>query len=35
MLVPQRRAVLNSLALTQAKQTAFHTFGISALLAAS
>jgi hypothetical protein len=32
---PHNPAVLNSFALTQAKHTAFHTFGISAFLAAS
>jgi hypothetical protein len=32
---PHNPAVLNSFALTHAKQTAFHTFGISAFLAAS
>jgi hypothetical protein len=32
---PHNPAVLNSLALTQAKHTAFQTLGISAFLAAS
>lgn len=35
ILRPQRFAVLNSLALTQAKQTSFQTLGLSAFFAAS